>query len=795
MLRNYLTVALRGFRKHTLYSTLNVFGLMLGLTVVVLIALFVRFELSYDKFHQGADRTYRIVQRQPGNVYLGSNEFAVTPGTLEDALRDELAYVEQATQINDMRAVVSAGESGFFDEGLFATPSFFELFDFELIRGDRATVLDEPNAIVVTSDFAQRVFGTEDAIGRSFELDYYGTIYTPTVTGIVAEPPPNAHFDFSWVLTYVGMDRQQNWGSNSYYTYVRLRSGADPRQFAEDLQAIVDRNMSELDWIREDDGDVPTFYAQRLAEIHLRSHINFEIARNGDIRYVWLLVIAAVIIVITACINYMNLATARAVTRAREVGVRKVVGANRMQLVRQFIGESLVLAAVATAAALVLASLLRPGFNILVERDIPASELATVGFLGITVVFGAIVGIVSGSYPAAVLSRMSPARILKSSASLRTSRSVLRNTLVVVQFAVGVALVVGTFVIREQLAYIGYADTGMDRDQVVAVTSRDRSLGEQWPALKTELERIPWVLGVTGSSHVPTNIQSSNGADEWDGREGDQEISVYVNGVTFDFADLLGLEIVEGRDFSRDRPSDEGNGIIINETTKRLLGWETAIGKNIGLGSTGTEVIGVVSDFQFHSFHLAIEPMALYLDTDEASNILIKVTQEDLPATLERVASVFGTFSPKHPFEYQFLDDAYDSLYRAERHLGLVLSVVTGLALVIACLGLFGLAAFMALQRTKEIGIRKALGAGVSDIVLLLSRDFGRLVLIAFVVGCPIAYLVMREWLSRFVFRAEIGPDIFIAAGLVTALVAFITVGYQSVKASRADPVRALRYE
>lgn len=798
MLKNYFLVTLRAFRKHKLYSLLNVFGLSLGLVVVLLVALFVRYEFSFDRFHERADRTYRVVQEQPRNIYLGSNRFAVTPAPLERAIADELPYVESVTQVNDVRAMVTTDDGpGVYEAGIYATPTFFDVFDFELLQGDPASVLAEPGSIVITPDLADRVFGTQDVVGKTFDLVPYFDRSTVTVTGVVAPPPANSHFGFSYVATYAGNENYQNggWGSSSYMTYAVLSDGVDGERFEADVQKIVSREMGELSWIKEGTTPMPRFYLEPLTSIHLRSHINFDIADNGDIRYVYLLLFAAAIIILTACINYMNLATARAAVRAREVGVRKVSGADRSQLVRQFLGESVLMAFVAVALAVAAASLLLPAFSNLVERDIPRSLLFSVPFLVTVPLAALLVGVIAGSYPAFFLSRMVPAKVLKASGTMGGSRSRLRNALVVVQFAVGVVFVVGTVVIHRQIDYIRSYDTGMDRERVAVLTVRDRSVDERWPALNTELSNVPGVLSVTSASDIPTNLGSSNGVRNWDGHEGDESVSVYVASVNYGLIEQLDLELVEGRSFSEDHATDEGKALIINETAMRQFGWDSAVGKHLDLNNEGMEVVGVVKDFQFHSFQQQISPLAFYLDTKRVRRVLVKVAPGDVGGTVTGLRNVMATFAPAYPFEYEFLDDAYNAMYRSEQRLGIVLSSVSALAIMIACLGLFGLAAYMALQRTKEIGVRKALGAGVRDIILLLSRDFGKLILIAFVVGSPIAFIVMRRWLERYAFHTEVGPGVFVIAAVFVLAVAALSVGYQSLKASLANPVDALRNE
>ncbi len=796
MFRNYFVITLRSFRKHQLYSFLNVLGLTLGLTVVFLIALFVKFEFSFDQFHSQADRIYRITQRQPGNLFLGSDEFAVTPGPLAEAMKAELAYVQDATLVGRLPGLVGTEDAGFYEDGLFTTSSFFKIFDFKLLSGDSENILDSPESAVVTSSFSKKLFGEDNPVGKRFAVKHFNTDYDLVVSGVVEDPPKNTHLDFGYLVSFAGNEEylQKVWGSNNYLTYALVRPGTNLSAFKSDVQEIVVRNSMDYSWIETAD-DVPRYSPTPLADLHLNSRANFELGKMGDARYLWILVLAASVIMATACINYVNLATARAATRSKEVGLRKVSGATRIQIIKQFIGESVLTASVAALLAIGGTRLLLPVFNSLVDREIPRSLLLDGPFLIIILCVSVIVGVLSGAYPAFALSGMTPVRVLKSGGANRSHKSVLRNALVVSQFAIAIVLIVSTFIIRQQLNYISDSDTGLDREHVLAIAIRDGGVYERWDALKTELGAISGVESVASSSQMPTNIGATTRVDSWDGRTDDSSVALYNSSVSFGFVEMLGLNIVEGRSFSEDRQIDKGTGIIINETAKRRFGWDVAVGKQLDMGIGDAEVIGVVEDFQFYSSRLEILPLALYISDRWIRNVLVKVQSNDMSEAIEGVEQVMAGFSPKYPFEFQFLDDSYDALYRQEQRLSIVFSLITGLALTIACLGLFGLAAFMVLQRTKEIGVRKALGAGLNDIVLLLSRDFGRLVLVAFVIACPIAFFGMQEWLSSFAFRVEIGPLVFVLTGLLVLATALITVGYHSLKASLVDPVKALRYE
>lgn len=820
MLKSYLTTALRHLRKQRLYTFINVAGLAIGLSAFLLITLFVRYERTYDEFHEKADRIYRVVKEDPGNYYLGSNEFAVTPAPLERALEEKIAGIERATQIShgsgflrvvDAPAVEDAdaseqagagaatGGNAFEETGLYASESFFDVFTFPLLHGDADTALSEPESIIISRSLAQKLYGDDDVLGRTLQFRTYGDPQTLTVTGVADDPPQNAHFTFEYLVSMRTNEHwnrnEDRWGNNSWYTYFALEPGADIADVEPRLQQYVHARLADLEWNQDDPENISRFYVQPLTDIHLRSHINFEVGENGDIKFVWLFSAIAVFILLIACINYMNLATARSAQRAREIGIRKVSGAGRGQLVGQFLGESLLISTLAVLLSVGIVWLLLPEFRGLIERQIPISMLFSGKSLLVLAACALGVGLVSGSYPSFLMSRLQPSSVLKGGRSDGRSRSFFRNTLVVTQFTIGIVLIVGTLIVQRQLSFMSAAETGFDREQVVVIDSRDDGLAEQFDTLTDELRTIPGVVAVSTSGHLPTRISSQSGVDDWEGHQEGQEASLYNTSVGYGFFELLDLEFVEGRPFSPDHPSDAEEGLIINETARRAFGWETAVGKTIDFGSRGSRVVGVVKDFHFQSFRQPIDPLALFMSEGRVSDILVRVAPGAVDETVDRIAEVMATFSPAFPFDYRFLDDAYDSMYRADRRFGEIFSWFAGIALAIACLGLFALAAYMAERRTKEIGVRKALGATASDIIVLMSRDIGKLVLIALVVAGPVAWFAMNRWLADFAYRVDFGWQTIAVSGLLALLLAWATVAYQSLKAARTNPVEALRYE
>jgi putative ABC transport system permease protein len=584
------------------------------------------------------------------------------------------------------------------------------------------------------------------------------------------------------------------WGSNSWYTYLVVEEDTPMGSFSLELADLDRRHQSRMSYYNGVPETLATFYVQPLTDIHLRSHINFELGPNGDIRYVYLFSLVGLIILLTASVNYMNLATARASARAREIGIRKVAGANQSQLASQFIAEALLVTVVAGTAAAVVALTLLPPFRALVDRDIPPEMLTdwvAIGFgTGITLA----IGVLSGIYPALALPRSRPAVILGGSSSGR-GRSPFRNALVVVQFSAGVALIAGTAVIQDQLRFMMSAETGVTMSQVLALRTTDETLGDRYEALEASLLSQAGVGSVTSSVYLPTDIRTRYGVPDWEGRGGGLDFSVYSSPINYGWVEMAGLELVEGRSFSHDYDGDEGVGLIINETARETLGWDTAIGKYLDLGRRGQRVVGVVKDFNFHSLRQPMAPLALSLDTHRADRVLIRVDSLGVPATLARIEQVMQSLSPGHPVSWIFLDDAFSEMYRTEERLGLIMSVFAGIAIVVACLGLFGLSAFVAGRRTREIGVRKMLGASTGNIVLLLSREFGNLVALAILIGSPIAYAVMIPWLDGFAYHAPLGWSTFAVAGGGAMVLALATVSYQAIKVSMTVPARSLAAE
>ncbi len=797
MLKNYLLIAWRNLNKNKGYSILNILGLAVGMAVFILIFLYVQYELSFDRWHKEADRIFRVVQHQPGNMYLGSDRFAVTQAPLAAALMQEFPEVVAATRIDTSgNVLLTYGEKNFLEKNVhWADPYLFEVFSIELIRGNPETALDDPHSILFSESVARKFFGNEDPIGQTV---VYLEEHDMHVTGIFRDFPKNSHFIMDVMLPFDAMpvllDRKlDSWGNSSFYTYFLLQEGADPTLFERKLPDLYQKYRGDQGW------DTAGYYLQPMTKIHLYSSINFDISPGNDIRYIYLFSSIAFLLLVIACINYMNLATARAAKRAKEVGMRKVVGARRNQLIKQFLGESTLLTLVALILTLGLVVLFLPVFNGFIQRDLSFDPLHNLGLLlGVMGTF-VLVGLLAGAYPAAYISRFKPISALRSASSKGKGGALLRNLLVVFQFTVSVLLILSTVVVRNQLHFIQNKEMGYSRDHIVVIRPRDANLQKQFEALKTELKSHPDVLNVAASSSLPNHVSSQTDA-KWPGKPEDLRVPIYVCDADYDFLDVFDLKLADGRNFSREFTSDAKGAFLINEAAQKAMGVDAPLGMNFNRGGGNDEpagqIVGILKDFHMHSLHQEIKPMYVYLDLErDYRNLSIKIRGERIPGTLAHIEETMRTFSPKYPFEYAFFDEVFDRAYRAEQRIGRIFSTFALLTVFIACLGLFGLSSFTAESRTREIGIRKVLGASSPSIAQLLSLDYIKKVLIANVVAWPLGYYAMHTWLQNFVYRIDLGVLPFLGAGLIALLIALLTVSFQTLRAAAANPADSLRYE
>ncbi|MCG8607743.1 ABC transporter permease [bacterium] len=785
MFKNYLKITWRNIIKQRGYSFINIAGLAIGMTCSMLILMWVQHERSYDTFHQNASDIYRVVENQ---YYAGGEIFpvAVTPAALAPALKERFPEIIKSTRLTFRTWTLKYGTKIFNQMGVLVDHDFFEIFTVPFIEGDPRTALSEPHAIVLTEEMAVKYFGEEEPIGKVLTLNSRDDF---VVSGVIENFPENSHFDFDYIVPFLYLGelgaRLDNWGSNSYYTYVQLQPNTSYQE--------VDKKI--LNFIKENRERSSTeIYLQPLTKIHLYSRGKYtaDIGGHGDIQYVRIFSLVAVFVLLIASINFMNLATARSERRGKEVGLRKVVGAQRHQILRQFFGESLFMSLAAFIVALACSYLLLPLFNELSGKQLFIGELGLsmlAAFIGIAV----LTGLVSGSYPALFLSSFRPAETLKAGGGSRSSSSLFRKILVVTQFALSVIMIIGTLVVSQQLDYIRNKNLGLDKENLAYVWMRGE-YRDKYEIAKQELLRNPNITSVTVTSQLPTYVAQSTSGWDWDGKNPDDNILMHHISVDYDYVETFKMEMAAGRFFSLEFATDSV-AAIVNERAVDIMGLEFPVGKRLSIGSSDLTIIGVVKNFHFKPIQTEIEPIVMFLSPNRYYVMVLRTNPENISTTIDYVESVYKKFNPETPFSFHFLDDRYDNLYRAEQRIGKISRYFAIIAILISSLGLFGLASFMAEQRTKEIGIRKVLGASVPGIFVLLSKSFVFLVGLANLIAWPIAYYFMTNWLENYAYHTSLGWSIFLLAALLAVTVVVFTVSYQAVRAALANPVNSLRYE
>ncbi len=788
MFHNYFKVSLRNIRRHKGFSFINIAGLALGVACCLLISLWVLDELSYDKFHTHTDQLYRVESDQD---YSGRIMHTVSsPVPLSAALEEEVPEVQFATRFTRFGGLqLSFDETSFFEQNVrSADPSFFQMFSFPLLKGDPLTALQEPFSIVISERMAQKYFGDKDPLGQVILAE---NKFEMIITGVIQKPPSNSTIQYDWIVPFVFVDQNlrrmpEGW-ADAISNFVLLREGSSVPE--------VNRKLNEL--IHKYKGaEIKTSYLLNpLKRLRLFA-IMGEGEIVGNIMYVYIFSIIAFLVLLIACINFMNLSTARSAIRAREIGLRKVVGAQRGHIIRQFFGESLLYTVFALLLALILTAIFLPVFNVLTGKQLSLSILGTQSVLLAVIGITLLTGFLSGSYPALLLSSFRPVRTLGSSPGSKPKSSFLRKTLVVVQFSLSVFLIIGAGVVYNQVEFMKSMDVGYNKEHVLLIPMRG-DVGRYFPALKSELLQSPRFLGVTAMGRRPNNIRDYARDASWEGKDPNIDVRVIFAAVSYDFPETLGLDLVEGRSFSRDFPTDEKEGFLINEETAKLIGPGSVLGKGFDMFGRKGRIVGVLKNFHFQPLRDQIQPLVLLLAPNPywLGNIVIRLQPGNVTANLDFVEKAWKKVVPGYPFEYEFLDKDFDLYYWREVRMGSLLGYFSFLAVFIACLGLFGLASFTAEQRTREIGIRKVLGASVSSITFSLCREFAKLVLISNLIAWPFAYWISRNWLDNFAYRIHLGPTLFILTGLAALIIALITVSYQAIRSARANPVDALQYE
>ncbi|MGH7599074.1 MAG: ABC transporter permease [bacterium] len=803
MLKNYLKIALRNLKKNAVYSSINIAGLAAGMACCILITLYVLHELSYDKFHQRADRIFRVRLDLDLNGVLYREPSIPFPAA--EAFARDFPEVERAMRFyrNDDFPMVELGDRKFIEERFFfADAAVFEMFDFSLIKGDEKTAFSEPNSVVLTEDMARKYFGSESPLGQTLRYQKQADL---KVTGVVKNVPNNAHFKFDflaplqfqlnlWESQSGPSGRHNQWFWTGAWTYILLPDEHAAQSLTDKFPEFVTKYFP--DRIK---GGL-TLSLQPLTSIHLHSRLDNELQPNSHILYVYIFSAIALLILVIACINFVNLSTAQSGTRAKEVGVRKVVGAEKSQLVGQMLGESIIAGLAAMLLAVGIVELLLPAFNRLTERQLEIGLLGN--WTGLLLILGLalLVGVLSGLYPAFFLSRFNPVSIFKRTLAVSGGNETFGKVLVVAQFAISIVLIIGLGAVHRQLRFLQEKELGFNKEQVLFVKARP-AVNVKFEAFRTELLKDPGILGVAGTSNIP-----GQGAFGYrfvpEGGSIDKPAMLPLLLIDYDFLETAGIKIKQGRGIARTSPSDQAEAFLLNEKAAASFGWkEDAVGKKMQLFAPGTNqigksgyVVGVIQDYHFESLHHEIKPLVLTY-ANWYDYYAVKIGAGNFAERLATLESTWKTFSPDWPLEYSFLDRKLEQLYGGEQKLAQAINYFTIIAVILACLGLFGLSSFAAERRTKEIGIRKVLGASVASIVSLLSSDFIKLVLLANLIAWPVGWYAMHKWLQGFAYRANLDGWTFVLASAGALGIALLTVSFQAIKAAVANPVESLRYE
>lgn len=798
MLKSLITIAFRNILRDKVYSLINLLGLTIGITCSLFLLMYIADELSYDRYHADAENIYRIVSdiKEPDDAFTWAN----TQMPLAEELRDNYPEVKNAVRFFGMsRDLFKVGDKEFYEpEFYFADSTVFDIFSYAFLAGDPATALDHPLSIVITESIAKKYFGDpSSALNQSMRANRREEDFK--VTGVIRDVPMNSHFRFDALISR--NSRAQftgSWGNFGVTTYLQLPAGYDLSR----MQTTLDKIATEkVDPVFAEMGVKARYRLQRITDIHLHSKIQDEAEAGGDISYIYIFGAVAIFMMVIACINYMNLATARSVNRSREVGMRKVMGAHRGLLMVQFITESVIMAAGALLLSLAIVYTLLPVFNTLANKQLPFSYLGEPQLIGAIAGIILFTGIVGGSYPAFYLSGFNPVQVLKGKLAARGGNAVLRKSLVAVQFALSIFMLISTLVVYDQLTFLREKDLGFDKENVVRLSLNNQQMMRQAQSLVEQLKAMPQVKAVGKASSSPGEGigKALMQVEDAEGKLVDRGVDLFA--ADYDFVQALGMTIVEGRNFSRDNPGDTTHSVLVNESMVRRMNWKDPLGKRFefGGGPNGPQVrkvVGVIQDYNQNSLYDEIEPLMVLLN-EQVNYVFVRLAPGDIRASMEELEKTWRAVYPQAPFEYVFLDADLDSQYKADEKRSQIFTVFSALTVVIACLGLLGLAAFTTEQRTKEIGVRKVVGASVGGLVVLVSKEFFLLVFVGMAVAFPAAWYFTEAWLANFAYRIPMTGEwpTFLLSALLAFLITLLTVGFHVVRAAQANPVTSLRDE
>ncbi|MCG6913970.1 ABC transporter permease [bacterium BMS3Abin03] len=789
MFKNYLKIAFRNMIKNKGYSFINIFGLAVALTSVLLIILWVQDELSWDSFQKNVNTIYLVEQDQPTS--RGIFHVSVTPFPMGPALKEEIPEIKNSARYESPGTILMKyGEKVFYEnEARCVDPAFLKMFTYLLIKGDIESVLSQPSSLIITEDVAKKYFGNSDPVGKTITLN---DKYPFTVTGVIENIPHNTNLKFDILISFDFMKTiglySDSWDANEIRTWVQLNDNADVTAVNKKITELREQRVRE----QESGGSFIKFNLMRLKDMRLYARFGYG-ESVGTVQSIYIFSFVAVFILIIACINYINLSTARAVKRYKEIGLRKVVGAERKNIVGQFYIESFLLTFLAILFSLFLVEMLIPSFNQLSGKNFSSDVLLQPSFLIGIIIIALITGFLSGTYPALFLSAFSPNRVLKEKNQFGNKSSILRKSLVVFQFALSVILITGTIVMLKQLEFVRNKNLGYDKEQLIYLPLNSETK-KSYSILKENLDKDPDILGVTGTYQTPTMMNENAGGADWDGKDPNFKPKIGYAAVDYDYFKTMKIHLEEGRVYSREFATDSTQAVVINEELAKMISSKSVVGKRFSWVNDEI-IIGIVKNFNYEKVQRAIAPLAIYLAPQEVNYVVVRLASGNIVQSLEHVKQIWQDTFQGFPLEYRFFDEDFAKMFQADERMMSIFSYSAFLAIIVACLGLFGLAAFILELRTKEIGIRKVLGASITGITFMLSKEFILWVLTANLIAFPVAYYLMDSWLQDYAYRINISWWMFFISGGIALVIALATVSFRAIKVATANPVKSLRYE
>ena len=788
MFKNYFKIASRNIKNYKGYSFINILGLAVGMACCMLLLLWVQDEMSFDTFNEKAENIYRVELDLPRST--GTVHTRLTSYPLGGAIQENIPEVKYAARLANIRGLmIRCGDKTFIeDEITAADPSFLQIFTFPLISGNPKTALNQTYSILITEELANKYFGTDDPLGKIMTVN---NNYDFTVTGVMKNVPENSTITFNMLVPLEFLKDLGKyydfWRSLCCQTWVELYPNSQTAQVNKKIAELLERNSPSTTslWV---------FSLMPLTDINLYGFANAFTQVSGKIQSVYIFSGLAFLVLFIACINFMNLSTARSSKRALEVGLKKVVGARRSQIIAQFFGESVLTTLIAFVFSLILFWTILPIFNDLSAKNFTIHSILNFNFIMSFLGIALITGFLSGSYPALYLSSFLPVKVLANRSRSGTENERFRKCLVVIQFCLSIIAIVGTMVVYQQLEYMKNKNLGYDKEQLIYLPLRGDTR-HSYSVFKDQLLRDSRIIGITGARQRPTAFGSKIGGVDWEGKDPDSQVSLGYTSVDFDFVETMKIELKEGRAFLKSRATDTSNAFLVNEEVANLMGGNSVIGKRLSALGIDGRIIGVMKNFHYQSVKNRIEPFILLVRPEEVEYAIVRLRKGDLPSLLNVVKSTWLNLFPAYPFEYSFIDDDFARVFQADQRMGAILKYATIITIFIACLGLFGLAAFMAEKRTKEIGIRKTLGASVSGITVMLTKEFVKWVMMANMIALPIAYVLMNQWLQDYAYPVTMDWWIFLMATFISIVIAVLTVSYQSVRVALTNPVNSLKYE